>query len=422
MATNLIRDPVHDFIYFDQGNAFDKLLVEIINLPVFQRLRRISQLGFSSYVYPGATHSRFSHSLGVVVVSHKMVNQLQKHHENEISDDDKQNIILAALLHDIGHGPFSHAFEKITKKKHEFYSAGILERPDVSTKLGSSLSEIRRFIQANRDTSFLGHIISSQLDADRFDYLLRDNIMTGAQYGHFDLQWIIKCLRCNSAENRLEVSHKGQLALEGYLQSRYHMYRNVYYHKSVRAAEQLFQKVFDRAKCIAMSGDLPGCQTIIKILKEQDISIDEYISLDEPKVLSTINEWSIFEKDEILSDLSSCLIDRKLFKAVIDFSADDKISPTFFAEGYSRIKEYFDAIRDGSYYWCTDDLVDTPYRPYSPDDKNPKTSIYIRRKNEGPKEISKCSQTVEALTKDFYMHRIFVHPKYVNEVRLKLEA
>lgn len=418
MATNLIRDPVHDFIPFDPDNKFDNLLLNVIKLPEFQRLRRIGQLGLNSMVYPGSTHSRFSHSLGVMHVARRMVSQLNQIYSSDISKDDEHAVIMAGLLHDVGHGPFSHIFEKITNKKHERWSIEIIE--SISNKLFGLTDRIKEFIKPTKETSFLAHIISSQLDADRFDYLLRDNSMSGAQYGFFDLSWIINCLRCDSEKNRLEVSHKGQLAVEVYVQARYHMYRNVYFHKTVRAAENLMKKIFERVKDIANDINI-GDPILLKIAGGNELSVDEYITLDDSKIMSTISQWAESVKDDTLAELSKDILNRNLFKAVLDIPYNDQPRLLELGPQYSKIKEFFESTKNGDYYWHVEEIKDTPYRPYSPDDEDPSTSIYVQRKNNDPIEISRLSKGIEAMTKDYGMYRIFVHSKYFNKLIRILE-
>ncbi len=422
MATNLIRDPVHDFIPFSAKDKLDQLLLDLMRLPELQRLRRVCQVGFTSLVYPGATHSRFSHSIGVMHVARQVLTHLTETGK-PIPKDDIRAVVCSALLHDIGHGPFSHSFEQVSKSKHVVWSEKIIKCKRVSSKLGAELTgRIADFINPTPKTSYLSHIISSQLDADRFDYLLRDNIMTGAQYGHYDLGWILNCLRSNPQKNRLEVSSKGKLTIEGYLQARYHMYRNVYYHKTVRAAEVMFKKIFERANYLTQNGDkLEGDPIFTAISKGQSISLRDYQRLDDAKVWGVLSQWASGKRDKVLSDLSSCLINRKLFKAVVDEPTDEKKNMNVFTSRHLKISNFFKKVPQGDFLWQEEEVIDTPYRPYSPDDKNPMTSIYIQTKNGEPEEISKTSKPIEALTRHYGMYRIFVHAKHADRVKQILE-
>jgi len=429
MSINLIRDPIHDFISFEESSKIDNLLIELINLPEFQRLRRIWQLGLSCYVYPGGTHTRFSHSLGVIHITKKMVNQLKKRYPEDINEEDENAVILAALLHDIGHGPFSHLSENIfseNTEKHEKWSLKIIDQTRIAEYLGTIGDRVKEFIQAKPDTDFLGHIISSQLDADRFDYLLRDNIMTGAQYGQFDLNWIIQCLECNKSENRLEIREKGILALEGYLQARYHMYRNVYYHKTVKAAEIVFRKIFRRLRKMANSDpEIKKYAIWAKISTNEELSVNEYLSLDDSEVWTVFKNWSENSKDDILSDLTKCLLERNIFKVIFVTDPEDEenrdINIEKWHKNLSIMEEHFGKITEGEYYWDKETKADQPYRPYSPDDAEPKTSIYVRKNGESI-EVSKLSNIIRALTKHYRLYRIFVHPKYEDEIIKKMEG
>ncbi|HSI32217.1 MAG TPA: HD domain-containing protein, partial [Tepidisphaeraceae bacterium] len=238
MAEKIIRDPVHDVIAFRTDQPLDRLLFSLLNAAEFQRLRRILQLGMTHLAYPGATHSRYAHSLGVLETARKMLSHIERH--TTISDEQRTLCLVSALLHDLGHGPFSHVFERVSHFPHEKLTLRVIQDPD---------SEVHRLLwQHDRllpekvaaffgatdgARSFLNDVISSQLDADRFDYLLRDNHMTGSRYGQFDLQWLLHALDVES--NRLVVTGKGASAIEDYLHARYNMYRNVYFHKVVRS-------------------------------------------------------------------------------------------------------------------------------------------------------------------------------------------
>jgi HD superfamily phosphohydrolase len=231
----IIRDPVHDVIAFQLDRPIDPLLFRLLNAAEFQRLRRIQQLGMASLAYPGATHSRYSHSLGVMETARKMLARLRL---TQSIDEQAETVLLAAaLLHDLGHGPFSHVFERVTGIDHERLTQRIIADPDSSVHQilaahDPALPEmVLRFVRCEPKRTYLNDVLSSQLDADRFDYLLRDNLMTGSRYGDYDLTWLLHALTVDAAGDRLAVTWKGVSAAEAYLQSRYHMYRNVYFHK-----------------------------------------------------------------------------------------------------------------------------------------------------------------------------------------------
>src|SRR5262245_59922913 len=187
MSEKIIRDPVHDVIAFRRDRAVDALLFRLLNTIEVQRLRRVRQLGMASMAYPGADHSRYSHSLGVMETARRIVEQLRRN--PYISDEQETVCLAAALLHDLGHGPFSHAFERVTEIHHEELTQRVIEDPD--SEVNHVLAEHDRslprkvidVLHCRPKRTFICDILSSQLDADRLDYLLRDNVMTGSQYG-----------------------------------------------------------------------------------------------------------------------------------------------------------------------------------------------------------------------------------------------
>src|SRR5882757_3710795 len=197
MSEKIIRDPVHDVIAFRLERPLDGLLFKLLNAAEFQRLRRIRQLGMASLAYPGADHSRYSHSLGVMETSRRILNQVGQFFK--IDPADELVCVVSSLLHDLGHGPFSHVFERVSGIHHEQLTRRVIG--DAESDVFRILSEhdkqlpamVLKFM-AKQPRTFLTDITSSQLDADRFDYLLRDNLMTGSQYGGFDLRWLIHAL------------------------------------------------------------------------------------------------------------------------------------------------------------------------------------------------------------------------------------
>src|SRR5205814_3670268 len=245
MSEKIIRDPVHDCIAFRLERGVDALLFRLLNTVEIQRLRRIRQLGMASLAYPGADHSRYSHSLGVMETARKIIEQLRR--SFYINEEQETICLSAALLHDLGHGPFSHVFERVTGIHHEDLTHRVIVDPD--SEVNRVLAEhdpalpqkIIEFLNCRPTRTFVCDIISSQLDADRFDYLLRDNLMTGSRYGGYDLEWLLHALTIDESCDRLAIHWKGVSAVEAYLQARFNMYRNVYFHKVVRSAEGMLK-------------------------------------------------------------------------------------------------------------------------------------------------------------------------------------
>src|SRR2546421_5204166 len=203
MAEKIIRDPVHDVIAFRLDRPADALLFGLINAAEFQRLRRIRQLGMANLAYPGADHSRYSHSLGVMETARKFLNQFSL--ETKITEEQRTVCLTAALLHDLGHGPFSHVFERVSGVSHEAVTRRIVLDRDgqiyrILAKYEPTLPQrVSDCIACQPKRTFMSDILCSQLDADRCDYLLRDNLMTGSQYGDFDLRWLMHNLTIDPA-------------------------------------------------------------------------------------------------------------------------------------------------------------------------------------------------------------------------------
>ncbi len=322
MSEKIIRDPVHDVIAFRLDRPLDALLFRLINSGEFQRLRRIRQLGMASLAYPGADHSRYSHSLGVMETARKILDQLAQ--SFSIDAEGRTVCLVAALLHDLGHGPFSHVFERVSGVHHEELTRRVIEDGEsevhrVLVDHDRSMPEkIIDFLECRPKRTFFCDIISSQLDADRFDYLLRDNLMTGSRYGGFDLEWVLHALTIDEASDRLAVHTKGVSAVETYLQARFNMYRHVYFHKVVRSAEGMVKLALQRAKRLAVQRRLdwprPGYPTY-KALLGQRMPIAEFNDLDDISILHCFKLWS-HGPDVVLASLCRGLLFRRVFKTI----------------------------------------------------------------------------------------------------------
>ena len=232
----VLRDPIHDYIHIEY-----KIIWDCVNSREFQRLRRIKQQGSSFVTYHTAEHTRFGHSLGVYEIVRRMCEEV-KGIRNSLTLEDKIVVMLAGLLHDIGHGPFSHTFEAISDIKHEIYSCRILEEDTEiheileNAKRGLS-SSVACVINHTHPNPLLSQMINAQLDADRMDYLLRDAYFTGTTYGEFDLERILRTLRVK--DNTIMVKESGIHSIEDYIMARYHMYWQVYYHPVARSFESV---------------------------------------------------------------------------------------------------------------------------------------------------------------------------------------
>ncbi len=366
----IIRDPVHDVIAFQLEREPDALLFRLINGAEFQRLRRIRQLGMASLAYPGADHSRYSHSLGVMQTARRMFDHLGR---SIVLDEGQVTAALAAsLLHDLGHGPFSHTFERVSGINHELLTQRIIADPqsDVHRILSEhdrQLPEMAlRVLRHESSQRFYSDVLASQLDADRCDYLLRDNLMTGSRYGDFDLTWLLHALTVDANTNRLGVTWKGISAVEGFLQSRYHMYRNVYFHKVVRSAEGMVKLALQRARRLAAQDRLAypsRTDNVYKALLGQRLDIDEFVDLDDVSVLHCLKLWTGSD-DAVLAGLCRGLLFRGLYKT-IDLSRMDA------AAAQAAEARAMDAVRtaggDPLYDLFVDEPADTPYESFSTD-------------------------------------------------------
>jgi uncharacterized protein len=415
MPEKIIRDPVHDVIAFRLEEPVEGLLFKLLNAEEFQRLRRIRQLGMASLAYPGADHSRYSHSLGVMETARRMLQHLGR---GEKIDESATVLCLAgALLHDLGHGPFSHVFENLTGQKHEAIALTIIE--DSQSEIHRSLAAHDRalprmladFLRCLPRRTFYCDLIASQLDADRFDYLLRDNLHTGSRYGDFDLEWLLHSLTVDGAGDRLAVTWKGVSAVEAYLQARYHMYRNVYFHKVVRSAEGMVKLAVQRASRLAVQDRLawPTREDAVhKSLLGQTLTPGEFIELDDVSIQQCLKQWARGD-DPVLARLCDGLLHRRLFKT---------IDITTAADAEKRIADARKAITtaggDGSYDIFFDEPADTPYEIY---DGRAGADICVQQPDGKITSFAEISPLTGALSKQLMFRRLHVAAEYRDVVQ-----
>jgi len=258
MSERICRDPVHNIIRLRTDNDEGALMMRLIDTPEFQRLRRIKQLGLGLYTYQGAEHSRFTHSLGAFHLMSRVLDRLGEKHQFETQD--RTAARAAALLHDVGHGSFSHVMEKVLGFHHEKWTVEVVlsEVTEIGQLLRSYSAQLPAKVAAIIEGKFqpaaLAQLVSSQLDVDRMDYLLRDSLMTGAKYGIYDLEWIINALAIDEENDRIYVAARGLYAVEEYLQARYYMFRQVYFHRTLRSAEAVLRAILRRALKLLESG------------------------------------------------------------------------------------------------------------------------------------------------------------------------
>jgi HD superfamily phosphohydrolase len=333
----VIRDAIHDYIHVDH-----LIIWRLINSKEMQRLRRIKQLGGTYQVFQSAEHSRFVHSLGVYQVVRRMLET--ECLTNALSDYDKLCVMCAGLLHDIGHGPFSHSFEGVFEENHEDMTVRmILEESEVHDILVSLYKQLPQdvasIIQHTHPNRILIQMVSSQLDADRMDYLLRDSYMSGTTYGHFDMSRILRTMRIR--DGKIVYKESGVQAIENYILARYHMYWQVYYHPTARSYEHLLQSVFQRVKDLYYDGYVfqTHLHYLIPML-EHRFQVSDFVDLDEAVILYYFKEFTR-EKDFILSDLSSRFLNRHLFKYQQLKSQKDLMSIKVIAQAKGYHPDYY---------------------------------------------------------------------------------
>ena len=311
----IFNDPVYGFITIKSD-----LIYDIIQHPYFQRLRRIKQLGMADYVYPGAIHTRFHHALGAMHLMSEALNHLQSKGVF-LFDAEIEGALIAILLHDIGHGPFSHALEHsiLTNVNHEDISALLMER--LNEEFKGALSLGIKIFKKEYERPFLSQLVSSQLDVDRMDYLQRDCYFTGVNEGSIGAERIIKML--DVVDNNIVVEEKGIFSIENFLNARRLMYWQVYLHKTSIVAEQMLILVFKRAKHLTAEGLKLHASPALLLFLENNIGTEEindnpsYLSsfakLDDYDIWGAVKLW-VDSEDIILAYLCDCLLGRDLFK------------------------------------------------------------------------------------------------------------
>ncbi|MDD9938245.1 MAG: HD domain-containing protein [Myxococcales bacterium] len=328
----ILRDPVHGLVAFE-GLA-EQVIERLLATREVQRLRNVRQLGFTSLVFPGAEHSRFAHSLGAAHVMGRMLARIRAIHatlplDQRIDDEAEADALAAALLHDLGHGPFSHLFEDVIPgaRRHEAWTLEIVldDGTDVNRALRTMSAgmpeRVASLIDGKHRLSYLGRCISGELDADRCDYLLRDSHMTGVSYGVYDLDWLLQALcfgQLPGGEWVLAIEgRKGLPPIEGFFLARQFMYQQVYHHKATRAAEMLIRAIFMRAAELAKEGSKleHAPAALLKAATGEAVTLAEYLALDDVQLLSCFRAWEHGE-DATLARLTDALARRELPKTV----------------------------------------------------------------------------------------------------------
>ena len=352
----VFRDPVHNYIHVE-----DKVIFDLINTKEFQRLRRIKQLGPASYVFQGATHTRFEHNLGVYELTRRICNLFQTHYPTKQPGDglwdDHERLVTecAALLHDIGHGPYSHTFEHLFGTDHEKIGQQIITSK--TTQINQVLRQVSpqfpdlvaSVIAKTYPNPQVVKMISSQADADRMDYLLRDAYFTGVKYGSFDLSRILKVIR--PYKDGICFENNGMHAVEDYIISRYQMYQQVYFHRVNRSMEVILHHMLTRAKAIYEQGTLPVTRQLERFLNGT-WTLADYLELDDGVMETNFLTWT-HHSDQILADLAN----RYLYRRPLESVTIDEETKNLLPKLKNLIKE---AGFDPDYYTAVNSAFDEP--------------------------------------------------------------
>ncbi len=315
-SSRTYHDPLHGAITLEGDDPTDALLIQLIDTPAFQRLRRIRQLGPASLTFHGAEGSRFTHSLGAMQVGRRVFNRLARRHPT--LEPHRAVVLTAALLHDIGHGPFSHTGEALFQTHHEEWTRQIVQASEPVRLLLDAFDPTLRDALAQvylkqYPLSVVHQLVSSQLDCDRMDYLLRDSYFTGASYGQLDLDRIILALDFDPDTQQLVVARKGQAAIEHYLVVRAFMYTQVYNHPKNIAAAWGLEQAFRRARILYQAGQLEADTTVAAWLTHT-LTLATYLAADDGVFIYHLQRWQS-HPDAILADLCQRYLDRRLLKA-----------------------------------------------------------------------------------------------------------
>jgi HD superfamily phosphohydrolase len=397
----ILNDPIYGFIQIPNSLIFD-----IIEHPYFQRLRRISQMGFSNLVYPGANHTRFHHALGCIHLMQKAIRVL-RFKQIEITKEEEKALCIAILLHDIGHGAFSHALEHsiVHGISHEEISLKFMKK--LNDEFDGKLDLAIEIFEGNYHRKFFYQLISSQLDIDRLDYLKRDSFYTGVTEGNISSDRLIVMMNVN--DDQLVIEQKGIYSVEKFLIARRLMYWQVYLHKTGLVAEHMLVNVLLRAKELAEKGDELFASTSLRYFLYNEINQDNFTDetlemfskLDDYDILSAIKEWTNHE-DKVLSLLSHMIVDRKLLRIEIQKDAFDVDQINKKISKYSK-KLNLSEEETNSFVF-SQEIKNQAYNSEKP--------IFILNKKGKLKDIAKASDqfNIQALTKPVIKHFI-CYPK-----------
>lgn len=407
----VFRDPVHNYIHVQH-----QVILDLINSKEFQRLRRIKQLGTTSFTFHGGEHSRFSHSLGVYEITRRICNIFARNFSIEDDpvdgwDDSNRLIALcAALLHDVGHGPYSHTFEGIFETDHEAFTVDIITSPEteifkILNKVEENFPEkVASVITKQFPNPQVVQMISSQIDADRMDYLLRDAYFTGTEYGTFDLTRILRVVR--PYKDGIAFTTNGMHAVEDYIVSRYQMYMQVYFHPVSRGMEVILDHLLKHAATLYQKdGSFFKLHSPLLVpFLENHYTLSEYLKLDDNVLNCYFIMWCE-HPDPILRDLASRFINRRPLKSVKFVAGQDEPLIAEMTEIIEKLGY------DAKNYTAINSSYDLPYDFYRPNQKSVRTQIELMEHDGSLVELSKQSSLVQALAGETHGDERFYFPK-----------
>ena len=433
-----IRDPLHNLIQFE-ADEFEDALWRVVQTRPFQRLRRIKQLGFSDLVYPGATHSRFAHSVGVFHTARQLMRVIKASlGEARFRPSHAQRALAAALVHDLGHGPFSHAFEDVGRRlglklaAHETVTDMLVrgsEVRDALKSLGSGFpDDVAEVIRSAGPGNIYSAVVSSQFDADRLDYIRRDRLMTGTQHGAIDFDWLIANLEVGELQSGVDEKPVGKLetlvlgpkavhAAETYVLGLFQLYPTVYFHKTTRSAEKMFTALLER--CIALIRDgsvdrigLSAGHPLVRFGREPD-KVEHVLSLDDTVIWGALPVMAE-ASDSLVSDFAGRLRDRRLYKCV-DVRARLGLALGSSGEAVMSVDRACATIKENVAQWCAKNggiriLVDEAERePYKglQESKGPLNQIMMKTTNGEFVDLEDRSRVVRSI-ETFKLFRLYV--------------
>ena len=424
-----IRDPLHNLVEF-RADEFENALWRVLQTRPFQRLRRIKQLGFSDLVYPGASHSRFAHSIGVFHTARQLMWVIDDHFGRQFETSKAQVALAAALVHDLGHGPFSHAFEQVGRRlglklaDHEHVSDLLIRDSEVSGELrglGSGFAnDVADMIRSAGPGSIYSAVVSSQFDADRLDYMRRDRLMTGTNLAAIDFEWLIANLEVGSVTQGVDqepaatidtfvLGPKAIYAAETYVLGLFQLYPTVYFHKATRSAEKIFTELLHRVVRLTMDDSaantgLPENHPLVGFGKEPE-KIENILALDNTVIWGSLSLMAD-ARDPLISDFARRLRDRRLYKCVDvlarlghGLGTDERGMPQF-DRARASIKEqtadWLSEQADANGRVLVDEDVREAYKTFR-ESKGPLNQIRIRTAGADLVDLGEVSKIVKAI-------------------------